>query len=157
VACGDEVVLDGERGIMASRVDEGYDTLMLTVVLRDPVDVAGVWVNGTHHLGLLGCHSVLLSAANSDAWEDESVASWGMPEVKGSGRALLWGLALIRPRGIHLRNMWCLQCQLPISVREGEGSYSDGGGRDRESCHGSDGGVGIRGRENAGWDSWGMG
>ncbi|XP_066318117.1 uncharacterized protein [Miscanthus floridulus] len=39
-----------------------------------------VRVNGTRHSGLLGRHSVLLSAADSDEWEDESVASWGMPE-----------------------------------------------------------------------------
>jgi hypothetical protein len=38
----------------------------------------------------------------------------------------------------------------------GEGSYNDGGGEDRERCHGSDDGVGIHGHENTGWDSWGM-
>ncbi|XP_062185813.1 uncharacterized protein LOC133889312 [Phragmites australis] len=42
----------------------------------------------TRHLGLLGRHSVLLSAADSDESEDreeESVASWGLPEECYSG------------------------------------------------------------------------
>jgi hypothetical protein len=48
-----------------------------------PKGLPPVRVNGTRHSGLLGRHSVLLSAADSDEWEDgedESVASWGMPE-----------------------------------------------------------------------------
>jgi hypothetical protein len=49
------------------------------------------WVNGTHHSGLLGRHSVLLLAANSDEWEDESVASWGMPEDRGSEEGVVVG------------------------------------------------------------------
>ena len=45
-----------------------------------PKGLPPVRVNGKRHSGLLGRHSVLLSAADSDEWEDESVASWGMPE-----------------------------------------------------------------------------
>ncbi|KAG0532195.1 hypothetical protein BDA96_04G087700 [Sorghum bicolor] len=45
-----------------------------------PKGLPPVRVNGTRHSGLLGRHSVLLPAADSDEWEDESVASWGMPE-----------------------------------------------------------------------------
>jgi hypothetical protein len=49
VACGDEVVLDGEGGNMASRVDEGDDALM--AVLQGPVDAG--------HLGLRSITSAM--------------------------------------------------------------------------------------------------
>ncbi|OEL33227.1 hypothetical protein BAE44_0005757 [Dichanthelium oligosanthes] len=48
-----------------------------------PKGLPPVRTTGTRHSGLLGRHSALLSAADSDEWEDvedESVASWGMPE-----------------------------------------------------------------------------
>jgi hypothetical protein len=48
-----------------------------------PKGLPPVRTTGSRHSGLLGRHSVLLSAADSDEWEDgeeESVASWGMPE-----------------------------------------------------------------------------
>ncbi|KAJ1278382.1 hypothetical protein BS78_04G075200 [Paspalum vaginatum] len=49
-----------------------------------PKGLPPVRVNGARHSGLLGRHSALLSAADSDEWgedgEDESVASWGMPD-----------------------------------------------------------------------------
>jgi hypothetical protein len=113
------------------------------------------WVNGTHHSGLLGRHSVLLLAANSDEWEDESVASWGCLKTEGRRRALLWGSASIRPP--RDPSTQCAVSPMPAShIGEGgEGSYNNGGGGDRERCHGSDDGVRIHGRENTGWDSWG--
>ncbi|PAN04557.1 hypothetical protein PAHAL_1G075100 [Panicum hallii] len=48
-----------------------------------PKGLPPVRTTGTRHSGLLGRHPALLSAADSDEWEDgeeESVASWGMPE-----------------------------------------------------------------------------
>ncbi|CAO2037558.1 unnamed protein product [Urochloa humidicola] len=48
-----------------------------------PKGLPPVRTTGTRHSGLLGRHSALLSAADSNEWEDcedESVASWGMPE-----------------------------------------------------------------------------
>uniref|UniRef100_K3YPK3 Uncharacterized protein n=1 Tax=Setaria italica TaxID=4555 RepID=K3YPK3_SETIT len=48
-----------------------------------PKGLPPVRTTGSRHSGLLGRHSVLLSAADSDEWEDgeeESVESWGMPE-----------------------------------------------------------------------------
>ncbi|XP_062223795.1 uncharacterized protein LOC133922457 isoform X2 [Phragmites australis] len=53
------------------------------VGLFSPKRLPPVRTTTTRHSGLLGHHSVLLSAADSDEWEEgveESVASWGLPE-----------------------------------------------------------------------------